>query len=225
MESSLDTRPASASFLLPQAKAKARKDLAPASVPDPATPTGKGSRFARFFDPSASPAAAHQVPSPQQSIHMASPTRQDHTEPVIDKTQAFAALLGIKPASLAKTGQPHAKPASALAVPVPSLQALTQPPVSNKAESPPVGNINVETTSQSVDHMARLLGMLKSAVRGVCPITGSGLVCLHPVTCTRSKPRSHLCFLPLRPLLPARSDRRLRPPCHPILGLDSLLRC
>lgn len=153
----MEARNNPSSFLLPQAKAKVRNDIAPASVSDPATPTGKGSRFARFFDPSASPAVAHSVPSPQQqSSHTLDFARQD-SEPIVDKTQAFAALLGIKPASLAKTSQGHATPG-------PAMYAPPHPAGPAHPEIPPTRDGGFESPNQSVDHMARLLGMLKSAV-------------------------------------------------------------
>jgi hypothetical protein len=149
---------------LPQGKAKNRVEGGSATVADPATPLGKGSRFARFFDPSASPATLNSeitglsLPSVSGAPIAATPDYQDS---IADKTQGLAALLGIKPISLTRSEETH--PGQHRIQMAPSHPPSLPHNRDYRPDSRP-GIDNTDSSSQSVDHMARLLGMLKTAV-------------------------------------------------------------
>ena len=183
-----EQRSIAASFLLPQAKSKttATPDIDHNPV---ATMASKGSRFARFFDPTAAApiasANADPVPPSQRLLEQMSqpaPTEVHTQSDPYDKTQGLAALLGIKPASLnmAREGaspspvishqsrQPISHPPAAAAA-LPG-SPFTRPPLSGHtpntsysqaAPAPPISR--PDSRNQSVDHMTRLLGMLKTA--------------------------------------------------------------
>jgi hypothetical protein len=149
-----------ASFLLPQAKTKVRLDSAASTPLEPMTPSGKGSRFARFFDPNASPAPTNLEPAQYKSPM---PTPPQINDTAFDKAQGLAALLGIKPAALHSNRDIHATPPPTHAIP-PSF-GMPMP-----ALNPNRPNAGMpETQPPTVDHMARLLGMLKTAVSSRFP--------------------------------------------------------
>lgn len=165
-----------ASFLLPQAKAKNRMENVVAAVADPITPTGKGSRFARFFDPSASPATSNNEsngpPPPHSHAQSSLPNVPEHRDSIADKTQGLAALLGIKPTSLNRSEEVH--PAQHYFQTVPSHPSNLSHSHNPRPDPRPAMD-TTDSSSQSVDHMARLLGMLKTAVSCSDAITVSPL--------------------------------------------------
>jgi hypothetical protein len=164
-----------ASFLLPQAKAKNRIESVVSAVADPVTPTGKGSRFARFFDPSASPATSNNESTGHPPLHSQSPlaAAPEYQDSIADKTQGLAALLGIKPTLQNRSEEAY--PAQHYLQTVPSHPSNLQHSHNNRPDPRP-GMDTADSSSQSVDHMARLLGMLKTAVSCSDVITVSPLV-------------------------------------------------